>query len=117
MRVTLGVCTENLNSNVAEPGPLYPMSNNGLGAWRDQPASATRRSRPSVARSSANGSTAMSRAWYSIFAYVRQSSHVSALTAPESPSIPFSATERDWPQVMQTARTWFHAVAQSEQWR
>ncbi|MEA2814892.1 MAG: hypothetical protein QOE02_704 [Rhodospirillaceae bacterium] len=32
MHVTSGVCTENLNSNAGEPGPLYPTSNNGFGA-------------------------------------------------------------------------------------
>jgi len=32
MHVTSGVCTENLNSNAGERGPLYPTSNNGFGA-------------------------------------------------------------------------------------
>ena len=34
-----------------------------------------------------------------------------------SPSMPLSASAPDWPQVMHTARTWFQAVAQREQWR
>jgi hypothetical protein len=42
-------------------------------------------------------------------------SHVSALTEPEPPSISLTVKERDSPQVMHTARTWFHAVEHSEQ--
>jgi hypothetical protein len=44
-----------------------------------------------------------------------QSPHVATLAAPSLPSIARSARERDWPQVMQTASTWFQSVSQSEQ--
>jgi hypothetical protein len=66
------IAAETLNLFMFAPYPSSPpddaTSSNGFGAWRAQPASATRKSRPSVARSSAKGSTSTSRDWYSILA-------------------------------------------------